>query len=523
LPAADPSANAEHASVFTALSRARAIGGMLGICFVIALAAFDQALVGVALPSIVAELKGFDYYAWVGTTFLLCSTIAMSITGRLGDLFGRKPFMLAALIIFCGAALVSSMAESMPALVVARAVQGLGGGMLFGTSFAAVVDIFPNPMQRVRWQVMLTFAFGLSNAAGPSLGGYLTSEFGWRSTFLVTLPFGAVAFLLIALYLPRVAGSREPGARLDWLGALLLSLGVGALLALTNQGAAQGGQGFWTWRFLGLLLVTVGIIVLFVRSQLRARQPILPLHLFELRAVRLLSYTGIAVGVSSMVLIFYSPLLLQAGLGLSPSMSGLLITPLIAGSSLASLLNSYLFVRVAKPHLLMSYGLFFSCLCYLAALTVHPGMAPGWIAAVYALGGFGLGFQWYNLTILSQSAVERRDVGTASALSGVLITGGYAGGIAQAPLIQSQSTEVVRTLSDPQVLVNAASLAIAQHELVGQQGLAPAIVATLFDEARVALIGGVHRAFWFGLLICFAGFLFSRRIPPILASVKLRR
>src|SRR5690606_16578308 len=156
---------------------------MLGLAFVSMMVAVDQTVVGTALPTIVAELNGFELYAWVASSYLLTSVITIPIFGRLGGYYGRKPFVVASVIVFMLASVLCGAADSMLQLVLARALQGIGGGMLVGTAFACIPDLFPDSHVRLRWQVMLSSAFGIANAFGPTLGGFLTQYAGWRSVF----------------------------------------------------------------------------------------------------------------------------------------------------------------------------------------------------------------------------------------------------------------------------------------------------------------------------------------------------
>lgn len=165
---------------------------MLGICFVVVLVALDQTVVGTALPTVVAELKGFELYAWVATSYLLTSVVTVPIFGRLGDFYGRKPFVIASIVVFTLASVMCGMAGSMTFLVWSRALQGIGGGMLVGTAYACIPDLFPDARVRLRWQVMLSASFGIANAIGPTLGGWMTQAFGWRSVFYVNVPFGVL-------------------------------------------------------------------------------------------------------------------------------------------------------------------------------------------------------------------------------------------------------------------------------------------------------------------------------------------
>ncbi|HJV51461.1 MAG TPA: MFS transporter, partial [Noviherbaspirillum sp.] len=192
---------------------------MLGLAFVVMLVALDQTVVGTALPTIVAELKGFNLYAWVATSYLLASVITVPIFGRLGDHFGRKYFVVAAITIFTLASVLCGLANSMLFLVLARGLQGVGGGMLVGTAFASVPDLFPEPHVRLRWQVIISSAFGIANAVGPSLGGFLTEYAGWRSVFYVNLPVGMLGVYFVARHMPLIRHHKGNGPlKLDWLG-----------------------------------------------------------------------------------------------------------------------------------------------------------------------------------------------------------------------------------------------------------------------------------------------------------------
>ncbi len=502
-----------------------AVTAMLGLCFVVMLTAFDQTMIGIVLPRIAADLNGFDYYAWVGTAYLLCTAIAVPITGRLGDMMGRKPFLLAAIVLFCLASTACSMASSMLQLVCFRAIQGVGAGMLLGSTFASVADIFPDQMRRIRWHAMLSAAFGIANAMGPTLGGYITEVVGWRAVFLISLPIGSMALLMVGRFLPRVPGFREPGVGVDWTGALLLGATIALALFALQTAAADGVTSLVAW---GLLLAAFGAGVLLVRSQRRARQPILPLHLFRIRAVRLLALIGLCVGWSMFVLVFYAPLLLQAGFGISPKVTGLLIAPLVVGITIGSLVNGRLFSRISRPHLLLPGGIFLFMFAYLTIILLEPDVSHVWIFTAFGVGGFALGFQFPNLTIQMQSCVERRDIGVASALvqtvrvlgsmigaavAGVIVTTLYSHEVAKGVVGVSGSAAVARLFADPQVLVTPDT-----HRAT-QQVLDPATFDVLLTTSREALINAVHGGLMVSLFVCLIAFLLAIRLPPITPRV----
>lgn len=224
---------------------------VMGLAFLVMMVAVDQTVVGTALPTVIADLKGFELYAWVATAYLLTSVITIPIFGRLGDYYGRKPFVIASILIFTAASVACGMAQSMMQLVVGRAVQGFGGGMLIGTAFACIPDLFPDPRTRLRWQVILSSAFGIANAFGPTLGGFLTQYIGWRFVFFVNLPLGLVSLYFVWRYLPYIRHDKGQAHQLDWLGAVLIILGLGSMQMFVEFFAMHG----ISFQVLGLALL----------------------------------------------------------------------------------------------------------------------------------------------------------------------------------------------------------------------------------------------------------------------------
>ena len=287
----------------------------LGICFVIMLVALDQTIVGTALPTIVAELKGFDLYAWVATAYLLTSVITVPIFGRLGDYFGRKPFVIASIVVFVGASALCGMANSMLFLVLARGLQGIGGGMLVGTCFASIADLFPDPRVRLRWQIILSASFGIATAVGPSLGGFLTQGLGWRWVFYCNLPIGVLSLYFVWRFVPHIRHMQHAGKmRLDWPGALLISLSLGSLQLLVELLPKRGITG----GMMVLLALSVAAFYALWKWEQRAAQPILPFEMMRDKALASLFALSVLAGFAMFSLLMYAPLLFQGGFGLSP-------------------------------------------------------------------------------------------------------------------------------------------------------------------------------------------------------------
>ena len=391
-----------------------ALLAMFGIMAVILLASLDQTIVGTALPRVVAELGGFEQYAWVATSYLLTSTIMVPIMGKVGDLYGRKPFLLAGVVVFVGASALAGAAQSMLWLIAARGVQGIGAGMLQATAFTSVGDMFPQPERRARWQGLITSTFAIASVIGPSLGGVMTDTFGWRSVFYVNLPIGALAFAIIWSTLPAQLSPRSPNARIDWAGAATLSITISSFLLAVEW----GGQTLpWSSpQMTSLLLITAVALALFFRVERRAPEPLLPLDLFANRTVLLAGLLSLVLGIVMFALVYYTPLLLQGGLGLSPSRAGALQTPLAVCIAIGSLTSGQTFARRRSLKPLLLTGALSLLGGTLLLLNVDSGSNPLTLSARLALTGFGVGMQLPMLTILVQSVIPRERLGVGTSM-----------------------------------------------------------------------------------------------------------
>ncbi|MGE5469797.1 MAG: MFS transporter [Bacteroidota bacterium] len=506
------------------------VAAMSGISVVIVLIALDQTVVGTALPRIVAELQGFGLYPWVAAAYLLGNAILIPLTGRLGDLHGRKPYLLAAIALFTLASVLCGIADSMFLLVLARGLQGIGGGMLVGSAFASVTDLFPDTLQRVRWQVMLSASFGTASALGPVLGGWMTEHLGWRSVFFVNLPVGLVALPLVWRHLPLVVHADEHrGPAVDWLGVLLLTLAMGMLLLATEFAEQLGFSNPLLW---GMIASALAAGAAFVAHQRRSSAPIIPPRLFADPTVIRLSLLAMLTGCVMFVLLFYAPLLLQAGFSLSPKRAGLLVTPILVCVTLGSIVNGRLIPRLARPQRLFPAGALvlagsLALLCGVSATT------PSWqLLSIFAVCGFAFGFQLPNLTIQMQAAVERRDQGAASALiqtlrtlgsmcgaslAGLIVSLGFGRGVA-AVLAREGITapQVLHLFASPQLLLRD-----EEQQALLQLGQAQGFdAAALLNQVRLGLVSGVHEAFFGCLLLTLVTWLLSRHLPPFVRREK---
>jgi EmrB/QacA subfamily drug resistance transporter len=388
---------------------------MSGVAAALIVAAFDSTIVSTSMPRVAQELDGKALYAWVGTGYFLASAITILIFGRLGDLYGRKPMMLASLAIVGVGSVLAGLSQNMGQLIGFRVLQGLGGGMMIATTFAAPADLFPDPRVRVRWMVISSAAYAFASGIGPMLGGAVTQALGWRAAFFITPLAAVAAFYMTWKYFPRLRPQHAEGKRIDWLGSILLTLGVGAPLAGIELLIAEGAA---THRTLALVLIVVGVVAggLLVPVERRVAMPIFPLRILRTRESRLLNLAGLIVGGIMFVLIFYMPLMLQDTFGYSPSHSGLLMTPLVAAMPIGSILNARLIPRQTNPERLMILGSILLGVGCLLTLTFVAESPTWWVLLVLTISGLGLGFLLPNFTLFMQMLAEQRDVGAASAL-----------------------------------------------------------------------------------------------------------
>jgi EmrB/QacA subfamily drug resistance transporter len=495
---------------------------MLGVSFVAMLVALDQTIVGTALPRIVADLKGFDLYAWVATSYMLTSVITIPIFGRLGDLFGRKPFLLAAIILFTIASVMCGMAANMLFLVIARGLQGIGGGILVGTMFATVADLFPDPKLRLRWLVFVSSAFALANIVGPTLGGALTQYGGWRLVFFVNLPVGIVSLLFVRAFLPHLRRPRSAvPVKLDWVGALVLASTFGGLQLLIEWVPNDGIT--LVTSMLAFLTLTGAVVLLFWEK--RMAYPIVPVDMLLDRKLAALFAMSVLGGFSLFSLVFYVPLLFQGGFAMSPHDSGMLITPLLLGTTVGSVVNNRIVTRIRQANGVMNIGFaLFACaaLCLVAITGTVPHLV--WMACM-GFSGVGLGLVASNLTLFSQQLVARDHLGAATALlqslrmfggmlgtamTGALLSRLYTSGVHRS-LDLYQATQWFKSFASPELLIDRAE----QAALIGRLIMAGHAGDAMMQSARGALIESIHVGLGLAAAAAIVGLCLAWFVPPV--------
>jgi EmrB/QacA subfamily drug resistance transporter len=387
--------------------RVRVVFGALLV--VVLLAALDQTIVSTALPTIVGELGGIEHLSWVVTSYLLAATVVTPLYGKLGDLYGRKLLLQVAVVIFLIGSILCGLSQNMGELIAFRAVQGLGGGGLIVLAMATVGDLVP-PSERGRYQGMFGAVFGVATVIGPLVGGYIVEHLSWRWIFYVNIPVGLAALAVIAIAFTAPTERRRHA--IDYLGAGTLAGALSAIVLFTSLGGTT-----YDWGSPQLLVLAVLGVVLtgaFLLAERRAAEPILPLDLFRNRVFSVASAIGFVVGLALFGSVTFLPLYLQVVKEKSPSASGLLLLPLMAGVLVASIGSGQLITRMGRYRVFPIVGtaLMTVAMVLLSRLWVDT---PIVVADVYVLIlGLGLGFVMQVLVLAVQNAVDYEHLGVAT-------------------------------------------------------------------------------------------------------------
>lgn len=374
--------------------------------------ALDQTVVSTATPRILADLGGFGLLSWLFTSYMLASTVVIPLVGKLGDVFGRKLFLIGGIIVFMVASAACGGAPTMTSLIWFRAVQGLGGGMIFASVFASLGDIF-SPAERGKYIGLFTGTFSLASIIGPTVGGLLTDHGGWRLVFLLNIPVGLVAIPAIWFNLPTRVITRKP--KIDFVGAALLSM---ASLAMLLALVWAGGKYDWgSAEIIGLLAASVVLVALFIAQEARHPEPILPLHLFRNRVFLVSNLIVFTFGVGVFGAFQYLGIFVQTALGASATASGVVTTPQSVGVLFASVIGGQVIARRGKYKWQTVIGAAIIALSMFFLRMVDVDTPIWHISVIMVVLGVGFGLVLPTMSLVIQNAVPYEYLGVASSSS----------------------------------------------------------------------------------------------------------
>ncbi len=471
---------------------------IISIALLLLLAALDQTVVSTALPTIVADLGGLEHLSWVFTAYILTSTVVAPLYGKLGDLYGRRVMVFTAVALFLVGSLACAMSGSMTALIVSRAVQGLGGGGLFVLALSVVGDVIA-PKDRGKVQGVFAAVFSLSSVIGPLMGGWFVDAFSWHWIFLINLPLGAVAALMFGINFP--ARTALVSHKIDWLGAALLTAALSLVILVCSLGGRElPWNGAATWALIGL---AAALTLAFIWAETRAVEPILPMSLFSLNVFSTTSGISFLQGAIMLGSLSFMPLYLQISLGYSPTDSGFLLIPMTIGIVLTSTVAGIFMGRTGRYRPLPIVGMAIVAVAAFGMTRFDQATTALFFGGALMLFGAGLGLIFPVTTTVVQNAVPREQMGTATA-SGVMFRQ-IGGSVAVAVFGAVFAARMAATAGLP----DAASLS-------------PASLAALPDAARAAAATAVssalHPIYWAVMVMALFGFALAvilKEIPLV--------
>jgi EmrB/QacA subfamily drug resistance transporter len=545
---------------------------MAALLLTVLLEALDQTVVGTAMPKIIATLQGFDRYTWVITAYLLTSTVVTPIAGKLSDQFGRKWFLLGGSMLFLVGSLLAGAAQTMTALIVFRAVQGLGAGIGIALAMTVVGDLFP-PAERAKWQGIVASAYAVSSVIGPFLGGWLadhgplvgsfvTDQTRWRWVFYVNLPVGLLAVAALLVYLPARLTLHSAGhtgwaamRRIDFPGALFAAAATVCLLL----GLTWGGEQTYAWnspQVIGMLAGAAVLYVAFFVAERFAVEPILPLGLFRNQVFAADSALSLAAGMAFVPLFVYLPLFLQGVLGESATNAGLVSTPMSVSVVIGAFLATGLIAKLRRYQAITFVGgcVFTVGVFLLTRMTPATSLFQAGLFMVVA--GIGLGTFFAVMTLIAQNAVPQAQLGVATssirylqalgstigaAIIGTVVNNSLAAELANripASTAERLTPAGLKYATNPQVLVSpeyrdsvvhtaqqfavgAATQGVApgpQHDAIAQQvsQQTATLLGQVFGVVRDALAIALQHGFVVVLVfcgLCLLAILFLKDVP----------
>ncbi|MDO8673480.1 MAG: MDR family MFS transporter [Dehalococcoidia bacterium] len=511
------------------MSRTRTIMVMVGIMVGMLLAAIDQTVVGTAMPRIIADLNGLQHYAWVFTAYMLTSTVMVPIYGKLSDIYGRRPFFLAGIVIFLIGSALSGLSQDMTQLIIFRGIQGLGAGAMMPISQAIIGDLF-TPAERGKWQGIMMAVFGLATITGPTIGGLITDNWGWHWVFYVNMPIGILALLTAGLAMPALSSHREH--TIDYFGAATLVAGTTPLLLAFSW---AGGQYEWlSVQIIGLLAVSLVMFVAFYLIVMRSPEPIISPRLFNNSIFSVSIITTFLVSVGMFGAIMYLPLFVQGALGISATNSGAILTPMMLGVMASSIMGGQLLARTGRYKVLALGSFVVAGVGMFLLSTMTIATSQNEIIRNMVIVGLGMGVTMSLFTVVVQNAFPPRQLGEVTAslaffrsiggTIGVAILGSVMANRFSSALqgnIPDQLKAIIppsqlAALENPEVLLSPETTVRIQQGFAAMGPQGQAIfqqLMTAIQSSLASAISGLFMVSVSAMALAFVATLFLREIP----------
>ena len=504
---------------------------MIGLMISVLLSGLDSTIVGTAMPRIVGDLQGMDLYAWPFVAYMLCSTIAIILFGKISDIHGRKPIFLTGIIIFLVGSILCGLSQTMVQLVILRGFQGVGGGILISIAFTILADLF-TPRERGKYAGLLSSMWGVASIVGPAVGGFITDHLSWRWVFYVNIPVGLVAISMTTATLPGYKGASAKRI-IDYKGAAVLTL---ALVPLILAFSWAGTTYSWTsLQITGMFLFSSVMLVLFYLIERKAPEPIMPLSIYK-NSVLNISLVGSFLSSAVMFCgLIYIPLFMQGVIGTSATASGFILTPTMLGLSVSSIVTGQLISRTGryKRWAIIGFVITLAGLCLLSAM--NPGTPAVQILIYSAALVIGSGMMLPTFSVAVQNVFPRQQFGLVTstvqffrnmgatigaAIFGSIMLRGMNNGFAGVDL-SNVSPHIAGLLRNPRVLVNPEALRQIKTR-IPVEGLSQ--FTQLLDKAKSILANSLGGVFLAGVVMAAVALLitlFLREVPLSRGEIRI--
>ncbi|WP_054024119.1 MDR family MFS transporter [Bacillus sp. FJAT-28004] len=503
---------------------------IIGLLIAMLFAALDGTIVGTAMPTIIREMGGLELMAWLTTAYMLTSTTIVPIAGKLADLLGRKLVYVSGIIIFIIGSALCGMAGNIEQLIIFRAIQGLGGGIMMPMAMIIIGDLFTGK-ERAKWQGVFAAVFGLSSVLGPQVGGWIVDAWNWRWVFYINLPVGVLAAIFIAIAL---SGKKAEGpVKFDWPGIFTMVVGVVSLLL----GLSLGGSEFdWlSWQIIGLFVLAIISLTLFVRIEATAEEPILPVKLFKDRTFTMINGIGFFMSLGMFGAIMFVPLFMQWIVGISASESGTVMMPMMITMMIFSVIGGQIVYKIGV-RLQLAIGMIIVAVSFFLLTTLDVTSTKLSASSFMVILGIGIGLVMPLLTLVLQESYPKSQLGVVTSSSTFFRQiGGTFGMTLLGAIMNMQSSSHLKERLVPllgQLPEDAKTFAEQTSATIATNP--QAIYSTLLDPKMIAqfpkeltdkmvpvvkstLIDSLHMVFWVGLVFILIGTV----LTLLLKNVKL--